>query len=53
VRDGDNRTLRTPGTSFQISGIPTGTQYNTVTVCRGNFQGKDVQIGRVELTKTF
>jgi hypothetical protein len=41
------------GTSFQITAIPTGTQYNTVTVCRGNFQGKDVEIGRVELTKTF
>ena len=42
-----------PGTSFQISGIPMGTQYNTVTVCRGNFQGKEVEIGRVELTRTF
>ncbi|GFG52909.1 hypothetical protein CQY20_27775 [Mycolicibacterium agri] len=41
------------GTSFQISGIRTGTQYNTVTVCRGNFQGQDVEIGRVEIAKTF
>jgi hypothetical protein len=41
------------GTSFQITGIRTGTQYNTVTVCRGNFQGKDVEIGRVELTRSF
>jgi hypothetical protein len=41
------------GTSFQISGVPTGTEYNTVTVCRGNFQGKDVEIGRVELKKSF
>ncbi len=41
------------GTSFQIPGIPTGTEYNTVTVCRGNFQGKDVEIGRVELKKSF
>lgn len=41
------------GTSFDISGIPTGTQYNTVTSCHGDFQGKDVQIGRVQLTKKF
>ena len=41
------------GTSFQISGIRTGTTYNTVTVCRGDFQGKDVEIGRVEIPKTF
>lgn len=41
------------GTSFQISGLRTGTQYNTVTVCRGNFQGQDVEIGRVEIAKTF
>jgi hypothetical protein len=40
-------------TSFQISGIATGTIYNTVTACRGNFEGKDVEIGRVELPKTF
>jgi hypothetical protein len=31
----------------------TGTQYQTVTVCRGDFQGKDVEIGSVELTKSF
>lgn len=41
------------GTSFQISGIRTGTTFNTVTVCRGNFQGKDLEIGRVALSKTF
>jgi hypothetical protein len=41
------------GTNFDISGIPTGTQYNTVTSCHGDFNGKDVQIGRVELTERF
>jgi hypothetical protein len=41
------------GTHFDISGIPLGVQYNTVTVCHGDFDGKDVEIGRVELTKQF
>lgn len=41
------------GTDFQINGIRTGTTFNTVTACRGTFQGKDVEIGRVEIAKTF
>ena len=41
------------GTSLQINGIRTGTTFNTVTVCRGTFQGQDVEIGRVEIAKTF
>jgi hypothetical protein len=41
------------GASFDISGFATGTQYNTVTVCHGDYFGQDVQIGRVELTKRF
>lgn len=43
----------TGAASLQISGVRTGTTFNTVTVCRGNFQGKDVEIGRVEIPKTF
>lgn len=41
------------GTSFDIPGIPTGTEYNTVTACHGDFYGQDVEIGHVELTKRF
>lgn len=41
------------GTSLQINGIRTGTTFNTVTVCRTTFQGKDFELGRVEIAKTF
>ena len=41
------------GTDFQINGIRTGTVFNTVTVCRGTVQGKNMEIGRVEIAKTF
>ncbi len=41
------------GASFDIPALQLGVEYNTVTVCRGNVNGADVELGRKELTKQF
>jgi hypothetical protein len=40
-------------TTFNITGIPTGTTYHVVVSCTGTFNGQTVEFGHVETDKSF
>jgi hypothetical protein len=40
-------------TTFNVTGIPTGTTYHVVVSCTGTFNGQTVEFGHVETDKSF